>query len=84
MDLFQKFNVLAVLEDGDTFSGAKNATIRVYPRDENCTVGQLEYLREGLLPETGDLEIINLDNLLKEALEANLPCVQDLAKRLKS
>jgi hypothetical protein len=80
---FKKFTVLNVLDDGKTFSGVENSTIQVYPKDANLTVDQLDSLENGCLPETGDIETIDLKDLLNQALAANLPAVKGLAKRLK-
>ena len=79
---FDAFQVLAVLEDGTTFSGAEGATIQVFPNDEHCTEEQMEALENGDIPETGDVATINVKQLLKEAIAAGLPSVKDLASRL--
>jgi hypothetical protein len=80
---FNAFQVLAVLDDGTTFSGAENATIQVFPNYEHCTEDQMLAFENGEIPETGEVEYIDMKQLLKEALAAGLPCVKDLAKRLE-
>ena len=79
---FRAFQVLAVLEDGTTFSGAEGATLQVFPNDEHCTEDQMLAFENGEIPETGDLATIDLKQLLKEAIAAGLPSVKDLASRL--
>lgn len=83
LSLFRAFQVFNVLGDGETFGGVEGSTIQVFPNDEHCTEEQVESLENGEIPETGDLEVIDLDKLLVEALAAGLPCVKGLAKRLE-
>jgi hypothetical protein len=81
--LFKNFQVFNVLDDGDTFSGAENSQILVYPNDEHCTEEQLSDLENGMLPETGDLVSIDMSKLLNEAIKAKLECVKPLLDLIK-
>jgi hypothetical protein len=81
--LCKNFQVFTVLDDGDTFSGAENSHILIYPEDKYCTEDQMSDLENGDLPETGDLASICLRKLLNEAMEAKLPCVKPLLDLIK-
>ena len=80
--LYKQFQVFNVLDDADSFSGADNSQILVYPADQHCTEDQHSDLANGILPETGDLACIDMTKLLNEAIKAGLPCVQPLIKLL--
>jgi hypothetical protein len=80
--LFSNFQVFNVLDDGETFGGVDGSQILIYPNEEHCTEEQMSDLENGYLPETGDIESICLRKLLNEALEAKLPCVKELRKRI--
>lgn len=80
--MFKKFTIISVLDDGETFSGAENATVRVFPTDKHMTADQFQDFQDGMIPETGELCSIEISDLLKQALDAKLPCVQELATRL--
>lgn len=78
--LYKNFQVFNVLDDADTFSGADNSQILVYPHDANMNETDLQDLEDGRLPDEGSLVSIDMTKLLNEAIKANLPCVAELTK----
>lgn len=80
--MFNKLNIFAVLDDGQSFSGAENAQIQVYPADKDMSPELMSDLQNGIIPDDGHLAIIDMDVLLKQAIEADLPCIQQLKKLL--
>ena len=74
--LYKNVQVFNVLDDGDTFSGADNSQILVYP--EELSDGERIDLENGDLPNPKSMISIDMTRLLNEAMEARLECVKPL------
>ncbi len=76
--LYKNFQVFNVLDDSDTFSGADNSQILVYPADEDMNEDDYSDLENGRLPNNGSICSIDMTKLLNEAIKAKLDCVKPL------
>jgi hypothetical protein len=65
---------LLVLDDNDTFSGIDGFVAQW--NDDDLSVDDIDDLGNGELPETTPSKIVNIPQLLREAVAAKLPCVE--------
>lgn len=65
---------LLVLDDNETFSGIDGFLAQW--NDDDISVADYDDLENGILPETEPSKIIDITQLLKEAVAAKLPCVE--------